>query len=53
MPKYIPKNAASLMTPGLLTPEPASSGDNLKDCQDDADEKVKTNEYDLISFVTN
>jgi len=44
MPKYIPKNAASLMTPGLLTPEPASNGDNLKDCQDDADEKVVNSE---------
>ena len=29
-PRYAPKNAASLMTPGgLLTPEQASTGDNV------------------------
>ena len=29
-PRYAPKNAASLMTPGgLLTPEQASSADNV------------------------
>ena len=41
MPKYIPKNAATLMTPGLLTPEPAFNSDSSKDCKDVADDKVK------------